>query len=61
MRRFIASTTDSIASSRGVARDVFLEFLKSDSTPDEPHPYLDRLVGPFVDLVAEHPNNQSWL
>ena len=53
LRRFIASTTDSIASSRGVARDVFLEFLKSDATPDEPHPYLDRLVGPFVDLVAE--------
>jgi len=53
LRRFIASTTDSIASSRGVARDVFLEFLKSDATPDEPHPYLDRLVGPFVALVAE--------
>lgn len=53
LRRFVASTTESIASSRGVARDVFLEFLKSDATPDEPHPYLDRLVGPFVALVAE--------
>lgn len=53
LRRFIASTTDTIASSRGVARDVFLEFLKTDATPDEPHPYLDRLVGPFVALVAE--------
>lgn len=53
LRRFIASTTDTIASSRGVARDVFLEFLRSDATPDEPHPYLDRLIGPFVALVAE--------
>ena len=25
----------------------------ADATPDEPHPYLDRLVGPFVSLVAE--------
>lgn len=53
LRRFIASTTESIASSRGVARDVFLEFLRSDATPDEPHPYLERLFGPFVALVAE--------
>lgn len=53
LRRFVASTTESIASSRGVARDVFLEFLKSDASPDEPHPYLDRLFGPFVALVAE--------
>jgi len=53
LRRFIASTTESIASSRGVARDVFLEFLRSDATPDEPHPYLERLIGPFVALVAE--------
>ena len=53
LRRFIDSTTETIASSRGVARDVFLEFLRSDATPDEPHPYLERLVGPFVALVAE--------
>jgi len=53
LRRFVASTTESIASSRGVARDVFLEFLRSDATPGEPHPYLDRLIGPFVALVAE--------
>ncbi|MBY0401104.1 TetR/AcrR family transcriptional regulator [Myxococcota bacterium] len=53
LRRFIASISESIASSRGVARDVFLEFLKSDATPDEPHPYLERLIGPFVAVVAE--------
>jgi AcrR family transcriptional regulator len=53
LRRFIVSTTESIASSRGVARDVFLEFLRSDATPDEPHPYLPRLVGPFVALIEK--------
>lgn len=53
LRGFIASVGESIATSRGVARDVFLEFLRSDATPDEPHPYLDRLIGPFVALVAE--------
>jgi AcrR family transcriptional regulator len=53
LRGFVASISESIASSRGVARDVFLEFLRTDATPDEPHPYLDRLVGPFVALVAE--------
>jgi AcrR family transcriptional regulator len=53
LRRFILSISESIASSRGVARDVFLEFLKSDATPDEPHPYLERLIGPFVSVIAE--------
>lgn len=53
LRRFIVSIAESIASSRGVARDVFLEFLRSDATPDEPHPYLDRVIGPFVAVVAE--------
>ncbi|MEZ4334017.1 MAG: TetR/AcrR family transcriptional regulator [Myxococcota bacterium] len=53
LRGFVASISESIASSRGVARDVFLEFLRTDATPDEPHPYLDRLVGPFVALVEE--------
>ncbi len=53
LRRFIVSISESIASSRGVARDVFLEFLRSDATPDEPHPYLERLIGPFVAVVAE--------
>ncbi|MEZ4278773.1 MAG: TetR/AcrR family transcriptional regulator [Myxococcota bacterium] len=53
LRRFIVSISESIASSRGVARDVFLEFLKSDATPDEPHPYLERVIGPFVSVIAE--------
>lgn len=53
LRRFIVSISESIASSRGVARDVFLEFLKSDATPDEPHPYLERVIGPFVAVIAE--------
>ncbi len=53
LRRFVVSISESIASSRGVARDVFLEFLKSDATPDEPHPYLERVIGPFVAVVAE--------
>ncbi|MBK7951049.1 MAG: TetR/AcrR family transcriptional regulator [Deltaproteobacteria bacterium] len=53
LRRFVVSISESIASSRGVARDVFLEFLKSDATPDEPHPYLERVIGPFVAVIAE--------
>jgi AcrR family transcriptional regulator len=53
LRGFIASAAEGIASSRGVARDVLLEFMRSDATPDGPHPYLQRLIEPFVALVEE--------
>jgi len=53
LRNFIGSAAQGIAASRGVARDVLLEFMRSDATPDGPHPYLQRLIDPFVALVEE--------
>jgi len=53
LRNFIGSAAEGIAASRGVARDVLLEFMRSDATPDGPHPYLQRLINPFVALVEE--------
>ena len=52
-RSFITSATEGISSSRGVARDVLLEFLRVDATPGSPHPYLERLIEPFVSLIAD--------
>ncbi len=53
LRNFISSAAEGIATSRGMARDVLLEFLRSDATPDGPHPYLQRLIDPFVALIEE--------
>jgi AcrR family transcriptional regulator len=53
LRAFISSATQGIAASRGVARDVLLEFMRSDATPNGPHPYLERLFEPFVTLIEE--------
>lgn len=53
LRGFTASVTESIRASRGVARDVLLEFVRKDATPSGPHPYLHRITDPFVALVAE--------
>lgn len=53
LRGFIVSATEGISSSRGVARDVLLEFLRVDATPGSPHPYLERLIEPFVSLIAD--------
>ena len=53
LRDFIGSAAEGIAAGRGVARDVLLEFMRSDATPDGPHPYLQRLIDPFVALVEE--------
>ena len=53
LRSFIASAADGIAASRGVARDVLLEFMGSDATATGPHPYLQRLIAPFIALIEE--------
>jgi AcrR family transcriptional regulator len=53
LRSFIASAADGISANRGVARDVLLEFIRSDASPDGPHPYLQRLIAPFVTLIEE--------
>lgn len=53
LRAFVSSATEGIAASRGVARDVLLEFMRNDATPHGPHPYLERLFEPFVTLIEE--------
>jgi AcrR family transcriptional regulator len=53
LRAFVAAAADGISANRGIARDVLLEVLRSDATPDEPHPYLERLFEPFANLIAE--------
>jgi len=50
---FVAAAADGISQNRGIARDVLLEVLRSDATPDGPHPYLERLFEPFVRLIEE--------
>ena len=51
LRRFIASATEGIAANRGVARDVLLELMGRDASADGPHPYLENLTEPFVELI----------
>ena len=53
LRAFISSATEGISASRGIARDVLLEFMRSDATPDGPHPYLERVFEPFVALIEQ--------
>lgn len=53
LRTFVASAADEIRASRGVARLVLLEFMRSDSAPDAPHPYLARVHEPIVALIEE--------
>ena len=53
LRRFIASASQGIAANRGVARDVLLELMRNDANPDGPHPYLAKLIDPFVLLIRE--------
>lgn len=53
LRGFVGAATEGISASRGVARDVLLEVMRSDAVPDGPHPYLARLFEPFVALIAE--------
>jgi len=53
LRAFISSATEGISAGRGIARDVLLEFMRSDATPDGPHPYLERVFEPFVALIEQ--------
>jgi len=57
LRAFMSSAAAGIAANRGVARDVLLEFMRSDATPDGPHPYLQRLIAPFIALIEEGQRN----
>ena len=53
LRKFITRAAEDISASRGAARETLLELMRLDATPDGPHPYLERLFEPFVDLIAE--------
>lgn len=53
LERFVVRAAEDIRNNRSAARDVLLEFLRLDGSPDGPNPYLARLVGPFVQLVEE--------
>lgn len=53
LRAFIARAARDIAENRDVARETLLEFMRLDATPDGPHPYLERLTEPFVNLIVE--------
>jgi len=53
LSRFVARAAQDISESRGAARETLLELMRLDATPDGPHPYLERLFEPFVDLIAE--------
>lgn len=53
LRKFVARAAEDISASRGAARETLLEMMRLDATPDGPHPYLERLIEPFVDVIAE--------
>jgi AcrR family transcriptional regulator len=53
LRAFISAASEGISASRGIARDVLLEFMRSDATPKGPHPYLERLFEPFIALIEQ--------
>ena len=53
LSRFVARAAHDISENRDAARETLLELMRLDATPDGPHPYLERLFEPFVDLIAE--------
>lgn len=53
LRGFIAQAAQGIEANRVIARDVLLEFMRSDATPGGEPPYLSRLIDPFVRLIEE--------
>ena len=57
LRNFVERAATDIAENRGAAREVLLELMRLDATPDGPHPYLGRLFEPFVQLVEEGQRN----
>ncbi len=50
---FVDEAIDGIVGSRGIARDVLLEFLRAESKPGEPAPYLARIHEPFEKMIRE--------
>ncbi len=50
---FVDGAIDGIVQARGVARDVLLEFLRSELKPGDPTPYLTRVHEPFERMLRE--------
>ncbi|MBB83803.1 MAG: hypothetical protein CL931_08340 [Deltaproteobacteria bacterium] len=53
LRGFIDRAARDISENRDPARAALLEFIRLDGTPAGPHPYLERLFEPFVDLLSD--------
>jgi AcrR family transcriptional regulator len=50
---FTARAADQIAESRGLARDVLLELVRSESEPGQQPPYIRRIHEPFAAMLSE--------
>ncbi|MCP3985383.1 MAG: TetR/AcrR family transcriptional regulator [bacterium] len=50
---FTAQAADQIAETRGLARDVLLELVRSDSEPGQQPPYMRRIHEPFAAMLRE--------
>jgi AcrR family transcriptional regulator len=50
---FAALAADQIAETRGLARDVLLELVRSESEPGQQPPYVGRIHEPFATMLLE--------
>ncbi len=61
LMNFVDDAIDGIVQSRGMARDVLLEFLSAESKPGNPTPYLPRLHEPFERILRKGQQNGEVL
>ncbi len=50
---FVTHAADQIAESRGIARDVLLELVRTESEPGQQPPYVGRIHEPFAAMLRE--------
>ena len=50
---FVTRAADQIAESRGLARDVLLELVRTESEPGQQPPYVGRIHEPFAAMLRE--------
>jgi AcrR family transcriptional regulator len=50
---FADAAAADIEQARAIARDVVLTFVRTESRPGEPSPYLDRVHEPFTEILLE--------
>ncbi|MCL4685725.1 TetR/AcrR family transcriptional regulator [Myxococcota bacterium] len=50
---FVSSAAEQIAETRGLARDVLLELVRTESEPGKPPPYIERIHEPFAALLRD--------